>query len=124
MAERISLPTSAAYNLPVNIEGIGITIRIYWEDRTENWYMDVFDEDGVAIENRIKVVTRQPLIIFNIGAWPLTGNLFVAPTTSETEDDATTQAIFRDNFGGDNNYQLFYVPRNEYGAFISRTEAT
>ncbi|TOA18432.1 hypothetical protein CGK32_22730 [Vibrio parahaemolyticus] len=119
MAQQLNISTDAAHNFPVNVNGVPLNLRIVWNSRTESWYLDVSDENSNEIELGIRLIVNQPLVVFGAGSWDLDGNFFVSPTATETEVNNEQQKLGRDNFGGDRNYQLFYVPRNEYAAFTA-----
>lgn len=118
MAQRINTPTSVAFNFPVNLDSLTIYLRIYWNSRAASWFIDVFNSEEEAIELGVRIVPNNPLVLFGIDSWNLDGNLFVSPTATSTEISEDDQKISRTNFGGTNNYQLFYVPFSEYSAFI------
>jgi hypothetical protein len=110
MALKIQVSNLAASNFPVNLLSSTINLRVYWCTRSEGWYLDVRNSDLQAVELGIRLSTEQPLIMFGLNSWPLDGNLYVAPTQT---GDASGEALNRSNFGGVENYQLFYVSRAE-----------
>lgn len=116
MAQRINTPTNPAYNFPVNLSGESYHFRICWNERTEGWCLDVRTSDNIEIESGIRLTEDQPLIVY--GSWELEGNLYVSATAIGTEE-GLSQKITRDNFGGVNNFQLFYVANTEAKDFFA-----
>jgi hypothetical protein len=115
MAQQLNLPTYSAYTLPMSLDNIPITLRIVWNTRVSSWFLDVRDSKMNVIEEGIRLSINQPLIVFGIDSWRAEGNLFIIPTSSETVEKGGL--LTRNNFGGENNYQMLYVPREEFEAF-------
>ena len=114
MAELINLPTIAPYNLPVNLDGKSYNLKLSWNTRDNCWSLTV-SESGIEIEGGIKIVPRQPLVVFGRSDWSLDGNLFVLSTASSV----SSGSLSRDNFGGTRDYQMYYVPTDEEDAFFA-----
>lgn len=115
MAQQLNLPTYSAYELPISLDNIPINLRIVWNTRISSWFLDVRDSKMNVIEEGIRLSINQPLIVFGIDSWRAEGNLFIIPTSSETVEKGGL--LTRNNFGGENNYQMLYVPREEFEAF-------
>ena len=100
---------SALRTLSVNISGVSLAIRLYWNDRDQSWYADLESVDGK--NNGVKLVTNTPLLASKNRCLN-GGDLVVLKSTLDTKDP-----LGFDNLGSE--YTLNYVDDEESKYLIS-----
>lgn len=83
------IPSVAAYEFSVEIDGVSYTFDVRWNSRAAAWYFDVLEGDGTPIARGLKIVLgcyigggRFTHDLFRLG-------VFVAIDTSQEGRDAT-----------------------------------
>lgn len=100
---------SALRTLSVNISGVSLAIRLYWNDRDERWYADLESVDGK--NNGVKLVTNTPLLAHKNRCLD-GGDLVVLKSTLDTKDP-----LGFENLGSE--YKLYYVDDDECKYLVS-----
>lgn len=100
---------SAQRTLSVNISGVSLAIRLYWNDRDGSWYADLESVDGK--NNGIKLVTNTPLLA-NKNRCINGGDLVVLKSTLDTKDP-----LGFENLGSE--YTLNYIDDDERKYLVS-----
>jgi len=90
----IIIPTfqtqAADFIQEIELEGILVRLRIVWNSRSENWYLNSYEE--VSTGNRllgIKMVTNFPILLAFKSSIELPGNLFVLKSSEGTPNELT-----------------------------------
>lgn len=107
MAIRLEVLNAADGRYSISLEGKVYTVKTRWNTRTECWYQSIADSNGVTVTEYEKILSRQPLVLYNNELFA-GGNLYAVNTT-----DDPTIALTRDNFGTGKIFQLTYYTAEE-----------
>lgn len=101
---KIEFPsTSPYYSFTTPIEGATYKIIMEWMNRTECWYMSIYDSNNTQLIPNVKLVSNFPLLIQKVSI-NFVGDFMVFPTTNET-------IITQDNLA--TSWQLIYLSEDD-----------
>jgi hypothetical protein len=98
--------------MQVQLDGVEFTLRFVWQDRDENWYLDVSDAAGNPIWMGQRIATGAPLLFQCVNPNRPLGELVAIDSLDEDKDPEL------DDFGLDQNgeeqrIQLIYLDAAE-----------
>jgi len=103
----------------ISLDGVSYRLRIWWSDRVQAWYADLYAADGSELWKGSKLQLNWPLFSRLRGDGAPAGTLFVASTS--TDDSEPVAAITRTNLGTD--AVLLYLTGDELDAIEAAAAA-
>ena len=74
---------SSTFTQRIELDGVLTTLKIQWNSREENWYLDISDQDENLILSGIKLVPSYPLLAqCQTACTKLTGELYLIDVES------------------------------------------
>lgn len=96
----------------VALSGVSVTLIFKYSIITESWWLDIKDRSGtVEILSGVEITANRNLTGRHILEGFPAGNLYCL------RNKATTNKVSYDNFGANEEYSLYWIPRNEEEEF-------
>ncbi len=93
-----------SYQYSIALEKISRTVKFNWNDRTQTWQMDVYNEDGAALLIGQRLVIQYPMFVdYQLDKYGMTGYFILMPENTEQNNTSTGIAHIPER------YVLFYV---------------
>ena len=109
MAISFNIPSAPAAFYNTTIDRENYFFRFKWQDRSQAWYLDVENKDGIILAKSAKLVPNVPILTKNLESGP-DGNIYVIKTT-----EVTTSIPTRFGIGPEKDFELLYLTNEELG---------
>lgn len=87
----LPLYTDLDYVYGTNLEGESKQIRIYWNERSGQWHMDIRNEDQTPVILGVPLVINYPMLVDHpLQSYGLTGYFLLLPNTIVSTPDVTS----------------------------------
>lgn len=97
------------FRFGIELDGVGYTLGLRWNERVEQWVLDFADGEGVVLIAGLRCVVNVPLLERNRGAAGLPPGWLIFVDSSGADLDMAYGDLGR-------RVELFYVPRADYQA--------